>query len=215
MSRRSRIIDAAFVAAALGVVALLVRRQVADRPPSVKARWIENWQELVDHGSIIGSSQAPVKIVQFVDFQCAACAYLHPQIRLLLADFRDDLAIVYLHYPTSPVSAQAAVAAECAGQQGRFETFAHELMESDRLLGVKAWTDFASDAEVADLAEFERCVREGDVLDRIRADIAIAEGLAIESVPSFLIDGTLISGLTRVALRERVRAALERHDVNR
>ena len=73
---------------------------------------------------IKGSPDAAVVIVEFSDFQCPFCQrwYLNtlPEIERQIGD---DVALVFLHFPITqlhPNAPTAHVAAECAGEQGKF-----------------------------------------------------------------------------------------------
>src|SRR3989344_4195319 len=47
----------------------------------------------------IGNAEAPVKIVEFADFQCPACAAAHPIIKSAIEKNKDKVYFVYRHYP--------------------------------------------------------------------------------------------------------------------
>ena len=73
---------------------------------------------------IEGSPDARVVIIEYSDFQCPFCQrwYLNalPEIRQFIGD---DVAIVFLHFPIAQLHPNAPVvhvAAECAGEQGKF-----------------------------------------------------------------------------------------------
>src|SRR5580704_72720 len=70
----------------------------------------------------IGSSTAPVTLVEYADFQCPACAAFHPIVKQLLAEDGSKIYFAYRYFPL-PQHANAIVAdeaAEAAGMQGKF-----------------------------------------------------------------------------------------------
>ncbi len=76
------------------------------------------------NAAIKGSPDAAVVIVEFSDFQCPFCLrwYLNtlPEIEPQIGD---DVALVFLHFPITQLHPNAPtvhVAAECAGEQGKF-----------------------------------------------------------------------------------------------
>ena len=76
------------------------------------------------NAAIKGSSDATVVIVEFSDFQCPFCLRWYndtlPQIDQQIGD---DVALVFLHFPIAnlhPNAPTVHVAAECAGEQGKF-----------------------------------------------------------------------------------------------
>jgi protein-disulfide isomerase len=73
-------------------------------------------------GAVRGSSDAPVKIVEFADFECPYCAGVVPTIDGLFEKYGDKISLEYRHFPLGfHASAQkAAEASECAREQGKF-----------------------------------------------------------------------------------------------
>lgn len=211
------ITDGLLVIAAFVVVILLLRREVIGRShttASVPPQHAQDWQRFLADGHLIGSVSASVKLVVFADFQCPACAYMHIRVRRLLTEYADKVAVVYRHFPLSihPTALMAALAAECAADQGKFESFSDVLFVDQQWIGVSDWEDFARAAEVRDLAEFDRCMRERDFADRVRADMAAARELGVVATPTVLVDGVLLSGVTGAELEERVRKAVDSHN---
>lgn len=214
----AKLTDVVLVIAALVVVTVLVRREVIERSQSrvsAAPRSVENWQRFVADGHLIGAASARVKVVAFSDFQCGACAYMHDQVREMLSEYATQMAVVYRHLPLPihPAAVTAALAAECAADQGKFEPFSAALFRDQHLIGVNSWEDFARLAEVPDLPQFDRCVRERKFIDRIKGDIAMARELDVHATPTFLVDGALLSGPTGAQLKERVRKAIDGHKV--
>lgn len=79
-------------------------------------------QEITDPTHTKGASSPKVLIVEFSDFQCPACAGFTPFINQILADYPEDVAFQYRHFPLSmhPSADEAAQAAEAAAAQGKF-----------------------------------------------------------------------------------------------
>jgi protein-disulfide isomerase len=73
-------------------------------------------------GSVMGSGDAKVKIVEFSDFECPYCARVVPTIEAIIKKYGDDISLEYRHFPLSGhANAQkAAEASECASDQGKF-----------------------------------------------------------------------------------------------
>lgn len=80
---------------------------------------------------ILGPVDAPVQIVQFVDFSCPYCRLTQLELQKLRKELGDQVAISYRHY--QPVSedyaSRAARATYAAWQQGKFWPFTFELFE--------------------------------------------------------------------------------------
>jgi protein-disulfide isomerase len=70
-----------------------------------------------------GPSGAWVTIVEFSDFQCPFCRNAEPTIEAVLAANAADVRLVYKEFPLTSLhenAMPAALAADCANQQGKF-----------------------------------------------------------------------------------------------
>ncbi len=79
-------------------------------------------QEITDPAHTKGSDTPKVLIVEFSDFQCPACATFTPFVSQIIADYPNDVAVHYRHFPLPmhPFADEAAQAAEAAAEQGKF-----------------------------------------------------------------------------------------------
>lgn len=70
-----------------------------------------------------GAAAAWVTIVEFSDFQCPFCRNAEPTIEAVLTNHPADVRLAYKEYPLTQLhenALPAALAADCAGQQGQF-----------------------------------------------------------------------------------------------
>ena len=89
----------------------------------------------VDH--IRGDVKAPVKVIEFSDFECPYCKNFHASMKQTMDDYGKDgkVAWVYRHFPIDEIHPKArkeAQAAECANELGgndAFWAFADRLFE--------------------------------------------------------------------------------------
>lgn len=199
------------VGCALVVTAAVARREFFPAPaaaaqPDTAPRPVANGKELAAAGQRMGPATAPVQIVEFSDFQCPFCATFSETLRKVRAKYPDRLAVLYRHYPIQeihPYARTAALAAECAGEQGRFEAYHDRLFAQQDSIGSKAWERFAAEAGVRDAGAFIRCVREERLLAKVDRDTELAEKSGIRLTPSIVIDGTLIPGALSEAELEK------------
>ena len=70
-----------------------------------------------------GSAQAKVTIVEFSDFQCPACRQAEVAIKQILADYPQEVRLVYRHLPLTQIHQQAMAAAELAEAAAAQEKF--------------------------------------------------------------------------------------------
>jgi len=76
----------------------------------------------VDDDPSIGPANAPVTIVEFTDFQCPACAAMHPVLDATIKAYGDKVRFVVRDYPLQQHewARKAAEAANAARAQGKF-----------------------------------------------------------------------------------------------
>jgi len=81
-----------------------------------------------------GSGNAPVKIVEFSDFECPFCERVYPTIKALQEKYGDKISLEYRQYPLSfhPNAQKAAEASECAGEQGKFWEMHDAMFEAQK-----------------------------------------------------------------------------------
>ncbi|HEU0016629.1 MAG TPA: DsbA family protein [Longimicrobium sp.] len=203
------------VACALTVTGLVVRRELfagapapapAAANPGTQDREIRGWESIAAEGTAIGRPEAPIKIVEFSDFQCPFCAVVRTKLDSLVARAPDRVQIVYRHLPLTsihPHATKAAVASECAAQQGRFKPYHDALFAGQKAIGTRTWGDYAREAGVPDLARFGRCVDGDETAARVARDAAVAERLELKGTPVFLFDGQLVVGRSGAEKVER------------
>lgn len=207
----SHLANAVLVVCAVVVTGVVVRRELLARaaapaPAAASVRKLVDAPDLASGVRLLGRADAPVKIVAFSDFQCPFCAVFHQTLQRVRARHPDRVAIAYRHLPLDaihPHARAAGLAAECAGEQGRFERYADLLFAQQDAIGKKAWAGFASEAGVQDVGAFDACMAERRWAGRLDRDARLAEEMDIGVTPTFIIDGTLIPGVAPEADLER------------
>jgi protein-disulfide isomerase len=188
------------VLCALTVTALAVRHEFFDpagRPPAAAGpRVVKNWRDLARVGQRMGAPDAKVTIVEFSDFECPFCARLEQRLHALLARDPSAFTVVYRHYPLAQHThaRDAALAAECAGAQGRFAAFHDALFANQDSIGTASWGWFARSAGGVDSTALRRCMAGPDVARRLAEDKRAGDRLGVAGTPTFLVNGRLFSG---------------------
>lgn len=72
-----------------------------------------------------GKTNAPITLVEYSDLECPFCKRFHPTMQKILSDYKGQVSWVYRHFPLPfhPQANPAALAAECAAEQGGNELF--------------------------------------------------------------------------------------------
>jgi protein-disulfide isomerase len=156
------------------------------------------WDTLKEAGHEIGSSAGLVRIVVYSDYQCSFCATAHTTLRAVHNEFRPNLSVRYRHLPLRrlhPYAEKASLAAECAGEQGRFLEFTDVLYGLQEEIGKRPWVTFAIKAGVRDSASFAACVNDERYKPRVLADEASASALQLTATPTIILEGKQLIGL--------------------
>ncbi|MCX7057698.1 MAG: thioredoxin domain-containing protein [Proteobacteria bacterium] len=154
----------------------------------------------------IGSSTAAVVLVEFTDYQCPFCRRFHerswPEIKRRYVDTgKVRLEVRDMPLQFHDAAMPAAIAARCAGQQGKFWPVFSALLDKPDALTKEGPRQAAIAAGVS-LAAFEQCLRNPQVLGAIEADIEDAQRIGVDGTPGFVIarrkgnrlEGTLLLG---------------------
>ena len=212
-SRAASVLSAAMLLAALAILGMVARTVAAGPPASIRP--VEGWEALLDPSRTTGPANAPVRIVEFSDFQCPFCARAQTALAALEERYPGRIAVVYRHLPLTEVHAfasTAALASECARDQGRFRPFHDELFRQQARIGQVPWSRFAAQAGVPDTAAFGECVRLRRHRERVEEDVRHARRLGVDGTPVFIVEGMRVDGSPAGAtvdslIQARLRAA--------
>lgn len=193
-------------------------RAPAAAAPAAQRRVVLGDVDLTGVGYDRGSPSAPVVMIDFSDFGCPYCAqFTRETFPVIEREYIRTGKVFFKYVPflvgMFPHAAEAARAAECAGEQGRFWEAADEVYAAQREWKQSADPRAALAAAVrsagADASEFARCYddRHTDVRTGRATDAANALGVRV--TPSFVIDGRPIEGALPLAeFRKILDAAL-------
>lgn len=144
-----------------------------------------------------GPEDAPIVIVEFSDYECPYCQKWHaevwPQIQ---SKYGDQVRLVYRDFPLSgmhPNASPAALAANCAEDQGRYWEFHSALFSGKYPLSTKSYIAISNDLGM-DGEAFAACFDSQKYKDEIEEDYQFAAQLGIQSTPTFFINGLAVVG---------------------
>jgi protein-disulfide isomerase len=154
-----------------------------------------------------GNPQAPVTIVMFTDFQCPACAEIHPAVEEALKTNGNRIRLVIRDFPLDvhPNARKAAEAAGAANAQGKFFEYTALLYKNQKALDVPSLKKYASEVGL-DRARFDRELDGGVYADEVKRDIAEGKKYEIRGTPTIFINGVRL----RTVTAEGLQAALGR-----
>lgn len=165
-----------------------------------------------DH--IQGAKNAKVTLVEYSDFQCPFCQRHLPAIKQALADFPNDVRLVYRHYPLSfhPEAQKSAEASECAAKLGGNDAFwkmHDELFANQATLSRSLYTELAKKLGL-NTANFDKCLDGGEMATRVNTDLTEGTTAGVEGTPATFVNGMLVSGAVPYSeLKAAIQAAIK------
>ncbi len=159
------------------------------------------------HGTTLGSTNAPVKVVEFGDYQCPACAAFFNQDQpTLIKNYVDTNKISFTFVPFSFIGSEsvaAAQAAYCAGDQGKYWQYHDQLYndqhgENQGYFSTSRLEGYAQTLGL-NMDQFKPCFEDGKYKDQVQSDYNYAASQNVNSTPSFLVDGQLVDPTQLVA----------------
>jgi protein-disulfide isomerase len=143
-----------------------------------------------------GPADARVTMVEFGDFQCSYCQQWYKDVYgKIQANYGNTIRFVFRDFPLPmhPDAQPAAVAANCAGEQGRYWDY-FRLLYGGSNLGKAIYQTYAQEVGI-NLSKFNSCLKSGRFTKEITLDMQDGQRIGVSGVPAFFINGRLISGL--------------------
>jgi len=166
----------------------------------------------VDDDPSRGDVNAPVTIVEFTDFQCPACAAMHPILDEVLKSSGNKVRFVVRDFPLNQheFARKAAEAANAANAQGKFFEYIALLFKNQKALDVPSLKKYASEVGL-DRARFDADLDRGVYAAEVDKDVTDGEMYGIGSTPTIFINGVQLKVLSADGLKEAIeRAAASR-----
>lgn len=164
--------------------------------------------------NILGDKNAPVTVVEYADFQCPYCGKHYKTVEPgLIQDYVNTgkVKLVYKHLAfLGAESVYAAVAAECAADQGKFwqfhnYLFDHQAGENQGAFNKDKLLTFGTALNL-DMPTFTTCVNGDQTISRVQADTEEAQKFGVTSTPTFFVNGKPLVG---VASPDEFKQAIE------
>ena len=164
-----------------------------------------------------GNPQADIKIVEYIDFECPACAEGAKYLKKYMEEHPDDIYLEMKYFPLGmhKHAILASTYAECAARQQKFWPVHDLLIERQRQWkrledAEPAFKVIAEDAQL-DLAQLQVCIENPDVQTVISKDRSEGDVMRIQSTPTYFINGQRVVGYQNL-MKEIL--ALSAHESN-
>lgn len=153
---------------------------------------------------VLGDPSAPVKIVEFGDYQCPGCAAFATRVKPALKAWYLDTGkaqFIYYDYPLTeihPHAVLAARAARCAGDQDRFWDY-HDVLYArqsswafSRTAPTALFAEYAAELGL-DRGAFDACVNSDEHVNVVTANRRLGEQLGVNATPTLIIDNRRVA----------------------
>jgi protein-disulfide isomerase len=142
-----------------------------------------------------GPAKAPVTIVEYADYQCPFCHRAQAVMDQILSHYAGKVRLVHMDFPLEghPGAVPAARAARCAGEQGKFWEYHHNLMT---VRGTLDDADLKGRAATLGLkaGPFAACLASDRHEASIRAQVEHGLEIGVTGTPAYFINGRMVSG---------------------
>ncbi|MEZ4750123.1 MAG: vitamin K epoxide reductase family protein [Bdellovibrionota bacterium] len=176
-------------------------------------QFFAQWKEKTAHeipispeDASMGSSNAPIKIVEFSDFECPHCRKAAFTLHTALKPLGNQVQFVFKHYPLDsdcnpelqyqlhPKACKLAKLAECARRKERFWQYHDKLfLELAGDKGLPAWEKIvASLSGILSSSEVDACLSNPSVLKAVKDNIEDGRKLDLKGTPSVYVNGRLV-----------------------
>lgn len=141
-----------------------------------------------------GPAMAPVRIVEYSDFECPSCRVAQGDVRGLFMDYPGKIQLTFKHFPLTSHrwSIYAHQAAECMNAQGKFWPY-HDLLygkqqewAASNVPPVEVLARYAVETG-ADMDRFGKCMADVTVTRKIYAEKEEGNKRQVNATPTFFL----------------------------
>jgi protein-disulfide isomerase len=159
----------------------------------------------VDERSLLrskGDRNAPIWIVEYLDYQCSSCAAAHRLVQEYFDRYPGKIHYQIRFFPlvSHLYALKAAIYSECAARQGRFWEF-HDLLlgRQEKWSGLPkekidaVFESYAQEAKIS-VDRLKTCVGNPEVKQSIFEEADAARSLGVKLTPTCFINGKIVVG---------------------
>ncbi len=169
----------------------------------------------------LGSADAPVTIVEFLDPECESCAAFNPIVKKVLKEYEGKAKLVVRYMPLHPNSLTAATFIEAAGEQGKYWEAEDLLFEKQPEWGTKHGQPSGNQADInmifrkyaaelgLDIDKMNSAFAENKFAAKIERDKKDGQSLGVRQTPTVFVNGTKLARLDEISLKTLIDAELK------
>ena len=174
------------IGAVVGLKFFLAPKQMAINPQMARAK---------------GNPQAKVKIVEFIDFQCPACAYGIKYLKTFFDQHPNDIYLQVRFFPLTNMHHHAmssALYSECAAEQGKFWALDDLMIPQQeqwaQLVNPQPVFDAMATQAGVDMGQLKSCLSSDSAHKVIYDEKSLGQSLGIISTPTYFINNKMVVG---------------------
>ncbi len=148
-----------------------------------------------------GNPQARVKIIEFVDFQCPACAYGLKYLKTFFDQHPNDLYIQVRYFPLTNMHHHAMISAlfsECAARQGKFWALDDQMISQQaqwaQLINPQPVFQSMASQVGMDMDQLNVCLASENARKVINDEKSLGQSLGITSTPTYFVNNKMVVG---------------------
>jgi protein-disulfide isomerase len=147
----------------------------------------------VNNAPVRGPKTAPIKIVEFSDFQCPFCAELQKTLDQVLKAFPKEVQLIYKQYPLNihAYARQAAAASLVAHSQGKFWELHDRMFQNFSAISDDSIRRWAKEVGL-NMTEFDKVLQSGRMEAAIQKDVADGAAAKVMGTPTVFVNGRRI-----------------------
>lgn len=145
---------------------------------------------VTDNDHIKGNKNAEVTLIEYSDFECPYCGAFTPTLDSVMAKYKDQVRLVYRHFPLSfhPNAEPAALASECAAEQGKFWEFHDAMFKNQSALNEDFYKKLASDNKLNN-KKFTDCLSSKKYQQKVQDQAAAGGAAGVNGTPGTFVIG--------------------------
>ncbi|MBU4375006.1 DsbA family protein [Patescibacteria group bacterium] len=148
-----------------------------------------------DH--FLGNLDAPIQLIAYSDFACPFCLEFNDTIGRITEEFGDKVAVAFRHFPLAAhaYAMPAAIASECAAEQGKFWEMHDKLFENnqEKIFHSEQFKKDAADIGL-NAAKFNQCLETEKYKNKIQDQILEARNFGVSGAPASFVNGEPLPG---------------------
>ena len=171
----------------------------------------------------LGSPDAKVTIVEFLDPECESCRAFNPSVKKLLKEYDGKLRLVVRYMPLHPNSVLAATFTEVAGEQGKYWPAQELLFQRQPEWGTKhgppssapqlelkeLFEKYAMELGL-DLGKLDAAVKENRFAAKLERDKKDGQALGVRQTPTLFVNGRQLARLNETDLKALIEEELKK-----